>query len=104
MKIHPAVIGPLITLVLVVGFGALTIPNSPKTPRICDVFTLTKGMSPEEVVALCGQPNSRNRRTDMSSGVVAIHEQWIYGRVLALHHQDVYFDNGQVSAWQDWEY
>lgn len=57
--------------------------------------SLKIGMTANEVVAILGEPDYRNR-TVSGSGTF---EQWVYGRFyLPLY---VYIRNGKLTAWQE---
>jgi len=54
-------------------------------------FSLSIGLTTQDVLEHMGHPNSINR----STGSWGVHEQWVYA------YKYLYFENGILTSWQD---
>lgn len=60
--------------------------------------SLAAGMTKEQVLYSWGRPNDRYE----SGGLAGVHERWTYIR-FDSKTQYLYFDNGVLTSWRDWE-
>ncbi len=65
--------------------------------KAIDERRIAAGMTKEDVIESWGYPRDINRTS--TSGVVS--EQWCFGDILEGTDRYVYFENGEVTSWQD---
>lgn len=74
-------------------------PNLSDTIKDCILNKqIITGMTKEQVLVSWGAPNDINKNV----GVWGVNEQWVYGQITRGNVNFLYFENGELTSWQDY--